>query len=168
MPAAATSPATNPLLPERVTSHPVLLRWFVSGDAPRVQALAADAAVAATTATIPHPYPDGAAEAWIAGQPAARDRGAEFVYAICSVDGATLLGAIALRPTAGDGPGRENIGYWIGRAYWGHGYATAATMAIVALAFGYLDCETLTASHLERNAASARVLEKCGFVPLRT
>ncbi|HKW81494.1 MAG TPA: GNAT family N-acetyltransferase [Casimicrobiaceae bacterium] len=146
----------------------MLLRWFAPGDAPRVQALAADAAVAATTATIPHPYPDGAAAAWIAGQSAARDRGVEFVYAICSVDGATLLGAIALRPTAGDGPGRENIGYWIGRAYWGHGYATAATMAIVALAFGYLDCETLTASHLERNAASARVLEKCGFVPLRT
>jgi RimJ/RimL family protein N-acetyltransferase len=41
-------------------------------------------------------------------------------------------------------------------------------MAIVALAFGYLDCEALAVSHLERNPASGRVLEKCGFASLRT
>lgn len=152
------------MLPERVTSHPVLLRFFALADAPRVQALAGDAEVAATTAAIPHPYPDGAAEAWIAGHDADRDRGAQFAYAIASIDGGTLVGAITLRLAADD---HENIGYWIGRDYWGRGYATAATLAIVALAFGYLDCETLTAAHLESNAASARVLEKCGFVPLR-
>ncbi|MGH8852001.1 MAG: GNAT family N-acetyltransferase [Casimicrobiaceae bacterium] len=153
------------LLPERITSHPVLLRFFTPADAPRVQALAGDEAVAATTASIPHPYPDGAAAAWIAGHGAARDRGAEFVYAIASAGAGTLVGAIALRPVADE---HENLGYWIGRAHWGSGYATAATMAVAALAFAYLDCEVLTASHLEGNAAAARVLEKCGFAPLTT
>ncbi|MGH8712820.1 MAG: GNAT family N-acetyltransferase, partial [Casimicrobiaceae bacterium] len=67
------------MLPERVVSHPVLLRFFAPADAPRVQLLAGDGAVAATTATIPHPYPDGAAAAWIAGQAADRDRGMQYV-----------------------------------------------------------------------------------------
>jgi RimJ/RimL family protein N-acetyltransferase len=153
------------LLPERVTSYPVLLRWFTPADAARVQELAADAEVAETTASIPHPYPDGAAATWIATQDADRQRGAQYTYAVVSANGETLVGSITLRPTADE---QENIGYWIGRMHWSRGYATAATMAITALAFGYLDCETLSACHLERNHASARVLEKCGFVLLDT
>lgn len=153
------------MLPERVSSHPVLLRLFTPADAPRVQLLAADADVAERTASIPHPYAQGAAAAWIASHDADRQRGAQYTYAIASADGAMLVGAIGLRPVADE---HDNIGYWIGRAFWGRGYATAATMAITALAFGYLDCETLTASHLERNPASGRVLEKCGFALLRT
>jgi RimJ/RimL family protein N-acetyltransferase len=152
------------LLPERVTSHPVLLRLFTPADAPLIQLVAADAEVAETTASIPHPYPEGAAAAWIATHDAERQRGAQYTYAIATADGATLVGAIALRPIGNE---HENIGYWIGRAYWGRGYATAATMAITALAFGYLDCEALAASHLQRNPASARVLEKCGYTVLR-
>ena len=153
------------MLPDRVSSHPVLLRTFTPADAPQVQALAADAEVAEPTASIPHPYPRGAAAAWIASHEADRERGAQYHYAIATADGATLVGAIALRPVA-DAHG--NVGYWIGRPYWGHGYATAATMAITALAFGYLDCETLSAWYLERNPASGRVLAKCGFTPLST
>lgn len=153
------------MLPDRVTSHPVLLRLFAPADAPGVQALAADAQVAEPTASIPLPYSPGAAAAWIATHDADRQRGTLYTYAITGTDGAALIGAIALRPVADL---HDNIGYWIGRPYWGHGYATAATMAVTALAFGYLDCETLTASHLERNPASARVLEKCGFTLLRT
>lgn len=153
------------MLPDRVTSHPVLLRLFTPADAPRVQTLASDIEVAETTASIPHPYPDGAAEAWIASQDADRGLGAQYTYAIASADGTVLIGAIGLRRLADE---HDSIGYWIGRPYWGHGYATAATMAITALAFGYLDCEALAASHLQRNPASGRVLEKCGFAPLRT
>jgi RimJ/RimL family protein N-acetyltransferase len=141
------------------------LRPFTPADALRVQALLDEAEVAEPTASIPQPYPPGAAAAWIASHDVDRERGAQYTYAIASADGATLIGAIALRPL---GDIHENIGYWIGRAYWGRGYATAATMAITALAFGYLDCETLAASHLERNPASGRVLGKCGFTPLRT
>lgn len=153
------------MLPERVSSHPVLLRPFTPADAPHVQVLAADAGVAEPTLSIPHPYPPDAAAAWIASHDAERERGAQYTYAIASADGATLFGAIALRPLADLG---DNIGYWIGRPYRGCGYATAATMAVTALAFGYLDCEALAVSHLERNPASGRVLEKCGFAPLRT
>lgn len=59
------------------------------------------------------------------------------------------------------GPATERcIGYWIGRAFWGQGVATSALR-------DYLEIESirpLVAFVAKHNAASARVLEKCGFI----
>jgi RimJ/RimL family protein N-acetyltransferase len=153
------------LLPERALAFPVALRPFAPGDAARVQLLAGERAVAETTALIPHPYPDGAALSWIAAQARDRAAGREYTYAITVATDGLLIGAIGLRPAATE---QENLGYWIGRAHWGRGYATAAAGAVIALAFSLLDLDGLTASHLARNPASGRVLEKCGLEPLRT
>ena len=153
------------MLPERVLAAPVVLRLFEMRDAPRVQLLAGAREVAETTALIPHPYPDGAAEAWIAMQARERAADREFTYAVTSSEEGILVGAVDLRPAPGE---RESLGYWIGRPYWGRGYATAATRAIIALAFSLLDLDALTASHLARNPASGRVMEKCGMQLLRT
>ena len=151
------------MLPERLLAGPVVLRRFVAADAPRVELLAGEREVAQTTALIPHPYPAGAAAAWIATHGAASAAGTEYTYAITELDGA-LVGAIGLRPRPAE---RENLGYWIGRAFWGRGYATAAARAMLAIAFGLLDLDALTAAHLARNAASGRVMEKCGLRLLR-
>jgi RimJ/RimL family protein N-acetyltransferase len=150
------------LLPQRLLAGPVALRRFVAGDATRVELLAGEREVAETTAFIPHPYPPGGATAWIATHDPAAAAGVEYTYAITDHSGP--VGAIGLRPLRGE---RENIGYWIGRPYWGRGYATAAAQAIMLLAFELLDLEGVTASHLVRNAASARVMEKCGMRLLR-
>jgi [ribosomal protein S5]-alanine N-acetyltransferase len=152
------------MLPERIFCAPVVLRHFGPGDASRVQQLAGDRAVADTTAVIPHPYPDGMAEAWIASHEDDRASGRQFAFAITRAVDELVIGAIALRPVASE---HENVGYWIGREYWGHGYATEATRAVVALAFSCLDCQQITASYLARNPASGRVLEKCGLVLVR-
>jgi len=152
------------MLPETVFAWPVLLRHFNIADAPRVQELAGDSAVSGTTAAIPHPYPDGMAEEWIDKHPTDRARGTEYIYAITRAEDRVLVGAIALRPVADQ---HENLGYWIGREYWGNGYATAAARALIALAFKCLDCQQVTASHLARNPASGYVLEKCGLVLIR-
>jgi [ribosomal protein S5]-alanine N-acetyltransferase len=153
------------LLPERLLAGPVALRHFVAADAPRVQVLAGEREVAESTALIPHPYPEGAAAAWIATHEPARAAGAEYTYAITESGDDLLIGAIGLRP----GPGEdESFGYWVGRPYWNRGYATAAAQAIIVLAFELLDLDELTASHLARNVASGRVLEKCGMRLLRT
>ncbi len=151
------------MLPQSLISGPVALRRFVVGDAPRVELLAGDREVAETTALIPHPYPEGAAAAWLASHGAAVSAGTEYTYAITE-SGGPLVGAIGLRPDPGE---RENVGYWIGRAYWGRGYATAAAQAIIVLAFEFLDLEAVTASCLVRNPASGRVMEKCGMRLLR-
>lgn len=54
---------------------------------------------------------------------------------------------------------RREVGYWLGQAYWGKGIATRALGAL-------LQCESIRpmyASVARHNAASRRVLEKCGF-----
>jgi ribosomal-protein-alanine N-acetyltransferase len=152
------------MLPESVFAWPVMMRHFNIADAPRVQELAGDRAVSDTTAVIPHPYPDGMAEEWIDKHPAQRALGTEYIYAITRAEDRVLVGAIALRPVADQ---HENLGYWIGHEYWGNGYATTAAAALIALAFKCLDCQQITASHLVRNAASGRVLEKCGLSIIR-
>jgi RimJ/RimL family protein N-acetyltransferase len=152
------------LLPERLLAGPVVLRRFVPADAPRVELLAGEREVAETTALIPHPYPPGAALEWIATHEAAAAAAREYTFAITDSAG-LLVGAIGLRPVPGD---RENIGYWIGRPYWGRGYATAAAQTLLAVGFGLIDLAAITASHLARNAASGRVMEKCGMTLIRT
>ncbi len=57
-----------------------------------------------------------------------------------------------------------SLGYCLDRAAWGQGYATEAAGALVQWAFDTLDLNRVQAETDTRNAASARVLEKLGFV----
>jgi RimJ/RimL family protein N-acetyltransferase len=57
------------------------------------------------------------------------------------------------------------MGYWIGRPFWGRGYATEACQALIDIARA-LRLPSLEGSHFLDNPASARVLEKLGFEPL--
>jgi RimJ/RimL family protein N-acetyltransferase len=57
-----------------------------------------------------------------------------------------------------------SLGYCYGEAAWGHGYATEAAHALLQWAFDTLDLNRVQAEADTRNAASARVLEKLGFV----
>ena len=56
------------------------------------------------------------------------------------------------------------LGYCFGEAAWGHGYATEAARALLHWAFETLDLNRVQAETDTRNLASARVLEKLGFV----
>src|SRR5690606_23382047 len=56
------------------------------------------------------------------------------------------------------------VGYWIGRAYWGRGVATAALTELVAT---HERTRPLHAYVARDNAGSVRVLEKCGFRRVR-
>ena len=55
--------------------------------------------------------------------------------------------------------GMREVGYWIDRAWWGRGVATAALTAYLRLE----QTRPLYAGVAKHNAASLRVLEKCGF-----
>ena len=74
-------------------------------------------------------------------------------------DGAPrLVGACGL----GETDGKAELGYWIGRPYWGLGYASEAAKAVVAVAKA-IGHERLVAGHFTDNPASGRVLRKLGF-----
>ena len=63
-------------------------------------------------------------------------------------------------------PGHRSasLGYCLSDAAWGRGYATEAARALLQWAFDTLDLNRVQAETDTRNAASARVLEKLGFV----
>lgn len=56
-------------------------------------------------------------------------------------------------------PGAREVGYWIGRPFWGRGIATAALRAFL----GDVPARPLHAHVVTSNVASIRVLQRCGF-----
>ena len=61
--------------------------------------------------------------------------------------------------------GITEIGYGILEEYQGQGYATEAVRAACQWAFGHVEVKSLEAETDAENAASQRVLLKCGFRP---
>ncbi|MEU6075065.1 GNAT family N-acetyltransferase [Micromonospora sp. NPDC047074] len=81
---------------------------------------------------------------------------------------ADFLGWFEFRPTR-DGDAREvELGYRLRRAAWGRGLATEGGLALVERGFTGLGVERVTANTMAVNAASRRVLEKCGLRHVRT
>lgn len=72
-----------------------------------------------------------------------------------------LIGGCGLTPGE---DGSVELGYWVARPYWGLGFATEATGALVraARALGH---KRIRARHAVDNPASGRVLRKLGFRP---
>jgi len=144
----------------QIETRRIALRPFAPQDAARVRALADDWEVAKTLALMPHPYPAEAAEQWIATHRDLAGRGEEYVFAITRKPKGELIGAISVRKKPflfG------SVGYWLGKRYWGKGFATEAVQCIAAVAFDWLHMPDLTAVALADNIASHRVLEKSRF-----
>jgi [ribosomal protein S5]-alanine N-acetyltransferase len=159
MAGAGLEGATMPAIPELFTER-LFLRPFTLADAPAVQVLAGAAEVAATT-LVPHPYPEEAAEAWIASHGELAARGERIDWAIERRADRTLLGVVGLGLVA---PHRRGaIGYWLGTPFWNQGYATESARRVVAFGFAELGLHRIEGPFFSRNAASARVLEKIGM-----
>ncbi|THV34659.1 GNAT family N-acetyltransferase [Glycomyces buryatensis] len=67
-----------------------------------------------------------------------------------------------------DGPSAPSLGYRLRPAHWGRGLASEGGRALVDHAFNSLGAERVTADTMFVNAASRRVMEKCGLRYRRT
>jgi RimJ/RimL family protein N-acetyltransferase len=150
-------------VPESLAAGHVRLRPFAAADAAIVERACGEPRVALATSAIPHPYPAGGGAAWIATHAGERASGAALTWAIVRGDG-VLVGAITLRA---DPDPDGHLGWWIAPEHWAQGYATAAARAVIDAAFRCLPLDGIVATHLERNAASGRVMAKCGLAALR-
>ena len=136
----------------------LLLRPGWAEDAPALARAIADEQVVRNLATAPWPFALQDAEAFLA---APRDPALPSFLITERTDGAPrIVGACGLgrRPS-----GAVEMGYWIARPYWGRGFATEASQALIDIARA-LKLPRLEASHFIDNPASGRVLEKLGFV----
>jgi len=134
------------------------LRRPRTADAPRVGKLSRDKDVARMVARIPYPQLDIAAEGFLLIMEARERLGEDHVFAI-DLPGEGLIGLCGAHAHGGS----VEIGYWLGRPYWGAGFATEAARALTVHALT-LEQGPLVATHFADNPASGRVLEKTGFV----
>jgi ribosomal-protein-alanine N-acetyltransferase len=138
-----------------LTGARLRLRQLVVDDAEAMAGLLEhDLEATEMTARIPIPCTASAARTWIqvaSGPPA-------YTFAITRRADDLMLGAIGFVLL----PGAAGLGYWLGRPYWGLGYATEAARLALAHAV-HLGATRAEAETFPENAASARVLTKLGF-----
>ena len=145
---------------ETLKTENLVLRRPVMTDATRMANLLSDPDIVRMTASIPYPFFPISAEFWIMAHRANWNRGISFGYAITK-DGGDLMGIMDLFTNS---DGDREIGYWIGRPYWGNGYITEAAQALIDEAFSTFDIPFIDAGYFYDNPASGRVLKKLGFV----
>ena len=138
----------------------LLLRPGFPEDAPALAAAIADQAIVRNLAVVPWPYTLRDAEAFLA---CPRDPVLPSFLIFDLTHGAPqLVGSCGLARRAS---GAVEMGYWIGKPFWGRGYATEACRALIGIA-RTLGLPSVEGSHFLDNPASARVLEKLGFEPV--
>ena len=148
------------LIQEVIETERLVLRPFRLTDAQRVKTLAGDRRIYETTLSVPYPYEDGMAEAWIATHQSCFYEGLGVVFALC-LRGGPLVGAIELRRAGSFN--RGEIGYWIGVDYWNRGFCTEAAKAALEYGFKELNFHKISAIHCDGNRSSGRVMEKIGM-----
>lgn len=93
-------------------------------------------------------------------------------YAICRKEDNIAIGAIELKLNGTtDMTDRDDeceLGYWIGRPFWGNGYVPEAARELLRRGFEDLGMQTIWCGYYDGNTQSKRVQEKCGFVYVRT
>jgi RimJ/RimL family protein N-acetyltransferase len=143
----------------------LILRPLQGGDAAAIYALFNDWDVMRFLSSPPWPYASSDAEDYVRAAVDATGADAELAFAI-TLNG-KFVGTIGVRDRApshlqaGHGP---NIGYWLGKAYWGHGYMTEALRAMIAHVFALSRADAIYCGAFADNLASLRVQEKAGFV----
>ena len=148
--------ATLPL----IETERLRLRGFALSDAPDVQRMAGDRAIAAMTSHIPHPYPAGEAARWISTHAESFATGESARFAVTLRGSGLLVGAIGLEIHGQHN--RAEVGYWIGHEHWGQGYASEALIAVLGYGFSR-GLHRIWAEHFAHNPASGRVMQKAGM-----
>lgn len=137
------------------------LRPFTPADVDVLARLAGEREIAANTLSIPHPYEPEHAELWIGMHGPKLARGEALNLAVTLAATGELIGAIDLRLDQ-DNDAAE-MGYWIGRHYWNHGYATEAACAVIVHGLRTMGLRRIYATHFTRNPASGEVMRKAGM-----
>jgi ribosomal-protein-alanine N-acetyltransferase len=89
-------------------------------------------------------------------------RGDPFAWAIALCEGRRLIGSCGFVSQAPERKSGE-IGYWLGKPYWGKGYAVEAARALVRFGFEQMGLERVEAKCFLENRAGQRVIEKLGM-----
>lgn len=89
-------------------------------------------------------------------------------YAICIKGQNEAIGTCELKLNRHsdllESDNEAEIGYWLGKPFWGHGYMPEAVNALLKRAFTELNLQKVWCAYYDGNLKSKRVQEKCGFI----
>lgn len=147
----------NPII---LRTERLVLRPPLPEDAPHITERIGLREVAWNLARAPYPYAHSDAEAWIERVPRGWDDDTAYVLLITHrADGVIGCVSLSLKPMD-----VWEIGYWLGKPWWGKGYVTEAATAMMEWAENTMDLRQFASGHFTDNPASGRVLKKLGFV----
>ena len=138
----------------------MLLRPPFMDDAPQIAERVGLKEVAWNLGRVPHPYQVSDAEDWLQDVPSRWEEDTAYVLAMTR-RGEGVMGCISLRLMPMD---VWEIGYWLGKPWWGQGYATEAATALLDWAERELSISRFASGHFTDNPASGRILTKLGFI----
>ncbi len=141
--------------PIQLTTERFILSSFTVEDAAALTELADDFEIADTMISLPHPFPPSYAREWITASGPA-------TFAVHERTTNRLAGCAELRDIEAD-HNQAELSFWIGRPFWGRGYASEAVAAVIRHGFDSLGLNRIYAHHMSRNPASGRVLQKLGM-----
>lgn len=143
----------------RLETRRLLLRAPETRDIGRIAELAADWDIVRMTGRMPHPYTRADAEQFVAAA-AAQDPRRDNTFLL----EAEREGVIGILGFFHDGQPIPEVGYWIGKPFWGRGFATEALEAALDWAKRLWKKRAVIAGHFDDNPASGRVLSNAGFL----
>ena len=147
-----------------VVNNQVHLSEFRSSDKPALVANLNDRDIYERTLRLPFPYTDANADEWLAlNTKITQQQGQPVNFAIRTGDD-SLIGGCGFDGFQIGQSHRAEIGYWLAKPWWGRGIMSAVVQRVCQHAFEEFWLVKITAHVFTHNPASARVLEKCGFV----
>ena len=133
---------------EVIKTDRLTLRPFLSTDAPRVIEVLGNFSVSKWLSSVPHPFTAQDLNIFDPDSPRVWPN-------FMAVElGDQLIGAVNNQP---------KLGYWFAPEVHGRGYATEAVLAVCDFVFHTQKRAELVSGYYADNAASERVLQKCGF-----
>jgi 8-oxo-dGTP diphosphatase len=146
-----------------LSTERLTLRPFRADDAPSLHRLINDWQVCRDLAAVPFPYARAEADSFIAEAAQGLAAGRSFHLAITGheADAEILVGGISMHVDPQERV--AEIGYWVGRRFWGRGVASEAVRRLAGWALANLDLDRLMADAATDNAASHAVLRRVGF-----
>jgi len=128
-------------------------------DAARLAEMANDYDIVRMTSRMPWPYRPRDAEDFVA-RCAGRDPRRDSTFVI-ELDDEGVTGCVGFFTPPDE---RLEVGYWVGRQWWGRGVATEALKGALLWASREWGKRLVTAGHFADNPASGQVLVKAGFL----
>lgn len=147
--------------PQLITER-LILDQIKPSDIPNIVAYAGNPNITETTRTMPHPYFDEDAIAWMNMANNGFKEGDLYIFAIRQKETLNFIGGIGL--TLDIDNNRAELGYWLAEPFWNKGYTTEAVQCILEFGFKTLNLNKITAVYLTTNEASGKVMIKNGMI----